>query len=146
MKSFSQHTIIAGRILAVLFVIANSGFTTVLRQCTMKSDGPMECCSVPEKSDAASRDAIQKNANSLSIVSQFSCHTTTLVGGIANTLALLQKDSAKQNARENELCAQLQLRTAITSTLDHSTNPAHFAVILSPPSVEKCILNSSFLI
>jgi hypothetical protein len=133
--------VLSGRILAILFILANSGFTAVLRQCTMKSDAPMECCSVPEKSDA-----VQKNAYSPSIISQFSCHTTTVVGGIANTIALLQKDSAEQNARENELCAQLQLHTSITSTVDHSTNPAHFAATLSPPSVEKCVLYSSFLI
>jgi hypothetical protein len=146
MKFFSKHTIIAGRILAILFVLANSGFTTVLRQCTMKSDAPMECCNIPEKSDAASRDAVQKNANSPSIVSQFSCHTTTLVGGIASTSALLQKESARQNAKANEFCAQHQQSTTSTSDVDHSTNPAHFAATLSPPSVEKCVLNSSFLI
>jgi hypothetical protein len=146
MKRFSQHIIVLGRLLAVMFVLANSGFTTVLRQCTMKSDAPMECCSIPEKSDAASRDAIQKNATSPSTVSQFGCHTTTLVGGIASTSALLQKESAKQNAKANEFCAQHQQNTTSTSDVDHSTNPAHFAATLSPPSVEKCVLNSSFLI
>ena len=146
MKIFTPHMILSGRILAILFILANSGFTAVLRQCTMKSDAPMECCSIPEKSDAASRDAVQKNGNSPSIVSQFSCHTTSLVGGIASTSALLQKESAKQNVKGNELCAQLQQNTTSTSTFDHSMNHAHFAATLSPPSVEKCVLNSSFLI
>jgi hypothetical protein len=146
MKIFTPHMILSGRILAILFILANSGFTAVLRQCTMKSDAPMECCSIPEKSDAASRDAVQKNATSPSIVSQFGCHTTTLVGGIASTSALLQKESAGQNAKASEFCAQLQQNTIITPTLDHSTNPAQLASNFSPPSVEKCVLNSSFLI
>ena len=146
MKFFSQHTIIAGRVLAVLFVVANSGFTTVLRQCTMKSDAPIECCNVPGRSDPSSSDGIQKNASSPSIVNQFSCHTTTIVGGIASTSALLQKEFSKQIANGSDLSAQLQPRATFTSAFDLITNSARFAATLSPPSVEKCILNSSFLI
>lgn len=138
--------ILSGRILAILFILANSGFTAVLRQCTMKSEAPMECCSGSKESDEATCDGTQNQAGLRVIESQFSCHTTTLVGGIASTSALLQKESARQSTMGNELCAQHQQHTTSTSAVDHSTNPAYFAATLSPPSVEKCVLNSSFLI
>lgn len=146
MKFFPQHMILSGRILAILFILANSGFTAVLRQCTMKSVAPMECCNGSKESDEAASDGTQNQASLRLIESQFSCHTTTIVGGIASTSALLQKESARQSAKANEFCAQHQQNTTSTSDIDHSTNPAHFAATLSPPSVEKCVLNSSFLI
>lgn len=138
--------ILPGRVLAILFILANSGFTAVLRQCTMKSDAPMECCSGSKESDEATCDGSQNQAGLRLIESQFSCHSTTLAGGIASTSAFLQKESAKQTAMGNELCSQHQQYTTSTSAVGHSTNPAYFAATLSPPSVEKCVLNSSFLI
>ena len=138
--------ILSGRILAILFILANSGFTAVLRQCTMKSDAPMECCGDSNQSNKSACDGTQNQAGLRLVESQFSCHTTTLAGGIASTSALLQKESARQNAKGNELCAQHQPHTTSTSAFDHSTNPAHFAATLSPPSVEKCVLNKIFLI
>ncbi len=146
MRFFSQHTIIAGRILAVLFVLANSGFTTVLRQCMMKSDATMECCSIPEKSDAASHDAVQKNANSSSIVSQVSCQTITIVGGIASTNALLQRVSSSHDSKANACCNHLQHSTLFKISTTDFGILSYFSATISPPSVEKCVLNSSFLI
>ena len=146
MRFFSQHTIIAGRILAVLFVLANSGFTTVLRQCTMKSDALMECCSIPEKSDAACSDAVQKNATSLRIVSQFSCRTITLVGGIASTNALLDRESSNQNNKANACSNHLQQLPLFTICTTHPEILSQFSETISLPSVEKCLLNSTFLI
>jgi hypothetical protein len=146
MRFFSQHTIIAGRILAILFVLANSGFTTVLRQCTMKSDAPMECCSIPEKSDATNRDAVQKDVNSPSIVGQFSCHTITIVGGIASTNALLQRESSNQNSNANACCNHLQQSTLFKIYTTYPGILSYFSATISPPTVEKRVLNSSFLI
>src|SRR3990172_1456273 len=106
MKFIPRHMILSGRILAILFILANSGFTAVLRQCTMKSDAPMECCGDSNQSNKSACDGTQNQAGLRLVESQFSCHTTTLAGGIASTSALLQKESARQNAKGNELCAQ----------------------------------------
>lgn len=146
MKFFPRHMILSGRILAILFILANSGFTAVLRQCTMKSIAPMECCGGSDQSNESTCDGTQNQAGLRLVESQFSCHTTTLVGGIATTFALLQKELTKQNIKTNEMCGRYQQNTICTNTLYHSTNPAQVTATLSPPSVEKYVLNETFLI
>ena len=138
--------IIAGRILAILFVIANSGFTTVLRECTMKSDAPMECCSLPQNTNSDCGDAVQSDAHSLPILSQFSCHTTTIVGGIVSIDALLQRELSIQKSIANASFNHLQPSTFFKSYTPHLEILFYFPSTISPPQVEKCLLNSTLLI
>lgn len=150
MKRFLQHIIVIGRLLIVLFVLANSGFTAVLHQCAMGGDQsaqsqPVECCSIPSENSRSACEVPQATPSS-SIVSQFTCHTNTVVGGLVGTSALLEKQSKTQPSKLGEWSGNLAQQTVFKPIINHSFTLAYFAVDISPPSVEKCVLNSSFLI
>ncbi len=143
MKLFTKNTIYIGRVVAFLFFIASSGFTTILHICTMEASAccdtsgasDHQACPNPEKSFPGSGASIQ-NANE--------CHINAVAGGLAAIQALLEKDIKAQN---------VDILSVLNSTfvsLAPSTNTSSFTYSysesVSPPSVEKYVLNETFLI
>jgi hypothetical protein len=151
MRRFPKHIVVVGRLLVVLFVLANSGFTAVLHQCAMggeqsaQSNQTIECCSTSSENSRSACEVPQATPSS-SIVNQFTCHTNTVVGGLAGTSALLEKESKTQLSKLGEWSGNLAQEIVFKPIINHSFTLAHFAINTSPPSVEKCVLNSSFLI
>lgn len=148
MKFFARHTFTPGLVFVVLFTLSNSGITAVLHQCSMEkiqSDQSMECCTAPRAIDQAACE-VPQGMPSPSITSQFTCHTNTIVGGLAGATALLEKENKTQLLKVDE-SAGIALRPNIYKpTINPSFSLSYFAPNISPPSVEKCVLNSSFLI
>ncbi|MGA7159554.1 MAG: hypothetical protein WBZ48_01040 [Bacteroidota bacterium] len=135
-----KHSILAGRLLVVLFVLANSGFTAVIRQCTMISDQPMDCCS-----NASDKENVPQTGATLAGVFP-ECHISTIVGGLTNTVAFFEKENVSHSSKFITLfplLQELRFSNTLTAELLYSSNlsPSFF-----PRSAEKCILNSTFLI
>lgn len=148
MKLFTQNIALFSRLFVGLFLLANSGFTVVLQQCTMEnnqSNQVMECCSISNEGGNPARE-VQQATLSLATGSQLSCHTTTIVGGLVGTSALLEKESKVQLSKLGEWSGNLLQQTVFKPISNHSSTLNYFALDVSPPSVEKCVLNSSFLI
>jgi hypothetical protein len=151
MNFFPQRTIIAGRILAVLFVLANSGFTAVLHQCAMESkqaapsDQSMECCDTPDRDNDAACEVSQGPSSAPHGI-HFTCHTSTIVGGMPSTSALLSEQSKTQLSKFGEWSANFPQHAVSRPIINRSFTLDYFAINATPPSVEKCVLNSSFLI
>lgn len=151
MRRFPKHIVVVGRFLIVLFVLANSGFTAVLHQCAMggdqsaRSNQTIECCSTSSENSRSACEVSQATP-SLSIVNLFTCHTNTVVGGLVGTSALLEKEIKTQLSKLGEWSGHLAQQTVFKPIINQSFTLAYFAINTSPPSVEKCVLNSSFLI
>jgi hypothetical protein len=143
MKLFTKNIVSIGRVVAFLFFVASSGFTTILHICTMEA---MECC---DTSGASDHDACA-NAESPSPVAGASiqnvddCHMNVVVGGLAANQAMLEKESKVQNVSVLDLFVSTFVSLALntnTSSFNYS-----YSESVSPPSVEKCVLNETFLI
>ncbi|MGA9407488.1 MAG: hypothetical protein WBW71_10185 [Bacteroidota bacterium] len=140
MNLYQKHSILAGRILLVLFLGANSGFTTVIRQCAMESAHPMDCCS----NTCENADGPKSQATIARVLPD--CHSTTVVGGLNNTIALLEKESIIHSSKIIISFLSLQ-ELPFSKTI--TTQPVYFSnpsLTFSPASAEKCVLNSTFLI
>lgn len=142
MPSIARHTIAFGRLFTLLFFLASSGFTTIMRICTM------EACECPDTSGTSDHNACPNEQAPASVASMFiqnvnDCHNA-VVGGVAVVQALVEKDSRAQN---------VEVLSAITSTFvsPASSNTSScfsysYSESVSPPSVEKYVLNETFLI
>ncbi len=148
MKLFTQNIALFSRLFVGLFLLASSGFTAVLQQCTMESGQSrrfMECCSSSDESNLTECE-VPQTTPSLAFGSQFTCHTNTVVGGLAGTSALLEKKGKIQLSKLVEWSGNVLQQTVFKPISNHSSTLNYFALNVSPPSVEKCVLNSSFLI
>jgi len=142
MAIVSKHNIFICRIFLALFILANSGFTAVVRQCTMKSSHAMECCA----KDAGHGTSKNRSGEVAIVGNPADCHFSSLAGGLANLSAVVEKESRTHSAGTSSP-APLFLRSIFSdapsrSSLQSLPIHSHF----SPFFGEKCILNSTFLI
>lgn len=78
--------------------------------------------------------------------SDFSCHTSTLVGGIAINAGLIEKESKTQLITSHAALV-MPLASAVSGAFQVASRlqPA-LPLLLSPPSVDRYALIGSFLI
>ena len=148
MKYSKKHIVAFGRLLVLLFVLANAGFTAVLHKCSMENTQVTklaECCGNSDESNRLACELPQSMSSSTHGV-QFTCHTNTIVGGLTGTTALLEKKSKIQLSKFSERQVSLHQVSTFTSDVIHSIYFSFSSTSISPPSVEKCVLYSSFLI
>lgn len=128
--------------MALLSFVASSGFTTILHNCTMEVP---TCCEVPTQNRHEQCDV--SVPPEVSIRSDLICHTNTVVGGLKPTAAVLEKESKSESKK---LDAPLVLTVSNFSSTDQVNSSTSrffsFADIVFFPSVEKYVLNASFLI
>ncbi len=127
----------------LLIFFASSGATTVVHTCILvKAD----CCA---PAPSANHDGCQQSALPASaplLKADLTCHTNTLVGGVALKLALVEKENKSQ---QNKISVAFVLPSSFgfsNTVLAPSRYLFTLAASHSPPSVEKYVLNSSFLI
>jgi len=146
MISFTKHIVLATRLLVILFIVANSGFTAVIRQCTMEPAHRMDCCAGSGETKS-SPNAGSHNQGEATIAGVLpDCIISTVVGGISNSPALLEKENTIHSSKiitPIPLFAQPAFFNTIIKQSFHSPN-RH--LVLLPLSAEKCVLNSTFLI
>jgi hypothetical protein len=143
---FAKHIVLATWLLVILFIVANSGFTTVIRQCTMKPAHPMDCCAGSGEGNGMPINGPRAQGEA-TVAGVFpDCSISTIVGGLANAPALLEKENTIHSSK-------------IITSIPQSEQPAFFNTITKqffpfsnqhlaffPLSAEKCVLNSTFLI
>lgn len=142
MKSFPGHILSLGRVLAVITFLANSGFTTILHNCTMVS---MSCCDAPSETNHKDCGESLPADSAPSIQSNSVCHTNTVVGGVTTNPAVFEKNG-KSDLKKSVLEVTLLVSP---TTLSQDFASSSFPAVTTPvflPSVEKYVLNSTFLI
>lgn len=144
MKFFTKNIVVLGRVTTFLFIVASSGFTSVLHICSMQAS---ECCDPSGASDhhACPNDEEQPSpVAGASIQNVDDCHINSVVGGLSAIQALLEKDSQIQKVEV------LSILTSVFASLEPVNNTSSFTYSftesVSPPSVEKYVLNETFLI
>ena len=143
MKFFTKNIVVIGRVTAFLFLVASSGFTTLLHICTMEA---AECCDPSGASDhhGCPSEPIDQPISGSSIQNVDDCHINSVVGGLASLQALLEKDIKTQNSDILSVLISTFVPVAPISNTSSLTYP--YSQSVSPPSVEKYVLNETFLI
>ena len=143
---FSKHIVLTTRLLVALFIAANSGFTTVIRQCTMEPTHPMDCCAVSGERHNTPISAPHAQGEATVVRVLPDCIISTVVGGLANAPALLDKENTVHSSKiitSVPPSEQPAFFNTITKQSFHFSDPS---LTFSPLSAEKCVLNSTFLI
>lgn len=143
MGYFSKYALFVSRALALATFLASSGFTAVLHNCTMED--PV-CCEAPKEATHKDCGESLPASKELAVRSDAACHTNTIVGGVTPNLAVLEKDS-KSDVKKLHVAESI-LTTSIVQLdqLHTSLNLFSNGTPVFLPSVEKYILNASFLI
>ncbi len=142
MRSIARHTIAFGRIFTLVFLLASSGFTTIVHICAMEAS---ECCDTSGTSDhnACPNEQALAPVAGMSIQNVDDCHNE-VVGGSAVVQALVEKDAPEQNVEV--LSVVISTFVAPASNNTSSWFKYSYSESVSPPSVEKYVLNETFLI
>ena len=144
MTLFIRHKALVGALAALVVLLASSGFTVVLHSCLM---GSMASCALAPSSDHMAMASVPADHGSMGARFEGSpCCSTRVVGGVKTAPAVSQKvqDVEHQTyiiVSADRLCA---LSSSEPSTQPIQTLSGVEAVPLS--SVEKCVLNATFLI
>jgi hypothetical protein len=147
MRSIGKHIPAAGRVLLLLFLMANSGFTMVLYHCTMCADPAPGCCErlpssvpLPGDTDSGGPDG--------SAVARYEepCMVVTIAGGLLSEPSIVGKAFPLRSGDTVDLlpvaaAEPLDRHDSADRTLSLRVHPDG-----SPFSVEKCVLNSVFRI
>ncbi len=144
------HIAAITRLLLVVFLLANAGFTFVLQQCSMgeSSDG-MACCDGrnPSAAGACANTDPEGGTNAALADGNASCMVLTVVGGLQADPKIVEKDSKAPHIAKVDV---LPIPASIFSNGPHCNrqsclNPSSVSWV-SPLSVEKYVLTASFLI
>lgn len=150
MHSLSRHILVLGRLLLVLFILANTGFTFVLYECMMcGTTEDMARCgdSHPAAANTCPDMDSPRPMGTHPVVHNPSCMVTTVVGGLQTDPKFVEKVS---------ITPQLTKIDFVPVTLSALSNGPHvdrpFCLLssvdsnISPPSVEKYVLTGALLI
>ncbi len=143
MRYISKHILLVSRTLALATFLASSGFTTILHNCTMEVTA---CCEAPREVNHKDCGGSVPANTELFIQSDAVCHINTVVGGITTNPAVLEKDG-KSDIKKFQIAESI-LTTSIAgfNHLRSQFNSFSFDTAVFLPSVEKYVLNASFLI
>jgi hypothetical protein len=128
--------------MAVLVLSASSGATVVLHRCQMEI---ASCCSPKHTANNDGCDQSTAAQTGLSFKSDFTCHVDVVVGGLALKQALLEKENRSEAniAVIPNICS---LSSCTSIQTDSYTHELFLGKAVSPPSVDRYVLNGSFLI
>lgn len=145
MRSIARNTIAFGRVFTFAFLFASSGFTTILHFCAMEAC-ECECCDTSDARDhdACSNKQVPASVANVSIHNIDNCNINAVVGGLAVFQALVEKGFNAQNVKVLSLLTFKFISPAPSNTSSWFTYS--YIESVSPPSVEKYILNETFLI
>jgi hypothetical protein len=143
MNYFLHHRKIFGSILLAFVFLTSSGFTVVVSHCTMAAV-PSCCADMQNVEMSECSDAPAVTTHSI-YGAEITCHVNTVVSSLNTTPATVEKSSLSKifNSVSSILFLSGQLLQNSPASLSFTTHvPQH----TSPPSVEKQVLLSSFLI
>ena len=143
MRSIARHTIAFGRAFTLVFLLACSGFATILHICAEEAS---KHCDTPSASD----QDVHRNMQLPHPLARMFIHNVgdfnkkTMVGGIAVFQALEEKDGKAQHVRILSLLTSTFVLPIPSNTPPWFNYPSSESD--SPPSVEKYVLNATLLI
>jgi hypothetical protein len=141
MFNLHRHRGFFAAIVAFLLALSSSGFTAVLHSCLMAQE--KSCCDVSLMREMASDEGVIPGTPVLK--NNMSCCTITVAGGLnTNPIVIGDQAAPLQHLEVLALIPPVEFSGA-QHILTHSTLVSA-SVAASPPSVEKYVLNSTFLI
>lgn len=144
MKPFAKHIVGIGRIVAFSLFLTSAGFTTVLHHCTMSSS---ECCDASHSdSHSQCESPIAPSPGQLSVQSGFHCHANTFAGGLSDMTGLVEKITKHQPVELQHVPIAAMGDASVSMFASQFHSLAAYVHGVSPPSVERYILLSTFLI
>ena len=129
-------------VFALLFFFSVSGFTAIVRVCTMK---PMACCMGPGQMSNRTCDNGSPSVPGKAVFSNSVCHVDLVAGGLNSVQGLVEKDAHSPV----KTVAAAFLAPYAQDVAFNRSDDVSFALINQispPPAVEKYILTASFLI
>jgi hypothetical protein len=143
MQIINRNIILVGRIVAFLFFLASSGFTSVLHICAMEASG---CCDVsPAGGEKPCENPLPQSTGHVTQIGS-SCLANIVAGGLVGVQGTTEKDSRAQVSKPIALIGSLAPRMLHLPSISVSRHHSSHNPACSPPSVETYIMNTSFLI
>ncbi len=151
MQFFNRHIVIFGRLFLVVFVLATSGFSIAVSHCTMGSSDAGACTMTgmeqESSGDVCHDDGIPQTAKGTVAASNAPCMVTTVAGGLQTEPTTFEKESLSRHLAKIDLMPLALPALANAQILEKSfTLFSSAGSNVSPPSVEKYVLNATFLI
>ena len=129
-------------VFAAVFFLASSGATAIIRQCNME---PASCGnSMSCGNDESSHQPGAGSSNHL-IKAEFACDAITLIGGVAIKQALVEQQHKPELPKQIVFCITSS-QSLLSAQTNRSSSTFFLTETVSPPAVEKYVLNGSFLI
>jgi len=142
MKRILQYSTSLHVVVLFVFLLASSGFTTILHECRVQQQ--MACCAVPDRMNEDKCDQNIAPKSGPSFESDQSCHTNSIIGGLAVKQAIVDKD--KNSKLHRAATVVLSVSSDISFSPFSATRFDSRTGALFLPPVGKHILNSSLLI
>jgi hypothetical protein len=131
-----------------LFVLANSGFTLVLYQCTMCDQADTApCCISSDQCGSECLPEADANLAGDALLGQgaMTCMVMTAIGGVPTDPATVEKYSRTAQISRPDSASPVSDGMMIP-VIPSTTSSAHSLPRSSPPQVEKYVLNETFRI
>ncbi len=142
MLRIARHINLLGSVVAFLFAFGSSGLAVVIDNCTMTTR--MQCCqSMSDQTEGDCSNPIQ-TPGIPSFHSDANCNGSTLVGGLTINPGVVDNNQLVQKI--SVVAVPMNDCLSYVQTLTSSIPIVAFVESISPPSVEKHILNASLLI
>ncbi len=146
----SRHIATVGRLLLVLFFLANAGFTYVLQECSMQgtTDGMM-CCDGqgPTSASACANVDPDQAIHATLDAGNSGCMVMIVLGGLQTDPKFVEKDARGLHLSKIDFVPVSTTVISSSPNVDGRFSLNSSAVSrVSPPAVEKYVLTASFLI
>ncbi len=138
-----KHTKLIRVTFPLLIFLASAGVTTLMDTCFAEE---MDCCASVPNSKNDSCDGPANLASGILFKADFTCHASKVLGGLAIKLGLVEKENKTQRYA---IAVALIIPSSCELSDTHQNSSQYqfaFAVPHPPPSVEKHVLNATFLI
>jgi hypothetical protein len=134
-----------GRLFVLLFFVANTGFTVVFSRCTMKE---MDCCAASDEqmSDDCSMMDPPQPSSEPSVRAFNDCISVIVVGGLKTDPTVVEMESHARVIKLDLVAPYAPELALSTVSLQFQPISSTASQNVSPPAVEKYVLNSTFLI
>lgn len=135
MNYLITHRKVVESLITMLFFIASSGFTVVLHSCLMEET---TCC--PQASTGTTSASVPVS------VEQSACCSTNIVGGLNTNPALIDKLQKTEQQKVGFAASAIIIASPNINAVATPNQLTSRVSLFASPSVEKYILNASFLI
>ncbi len=142
MLKIAKHSTFVGYLAMSLFVAGSSGIAFVLQTCSMPVK--MACCQTMNDDNTGDCTGQTQPKGTVVLQAGASCGATILVGGLTTNPGVVENNHPVQKAPV--VVAPVNDVVACAPVLNIALFAPQFAESVSPPSVDKHILNATLLI